>query len=713
MVLNLATIGLCAVALPIFAYLQSQRRDHGLQGLTGFWAMLLARYALLALQPENGSWTSRYAGVCAVVAAAMLLYIARHLLAEARPGALDRRWRYGFWVLGLAALGLTLAPEPATAIAGGLLAVILACSIGLLLWAGPPSYRWLAGAVAAWGAGLLPRYPDQDVLAVLAPALFGWAWLWVADHRAALPRTHPGTPPEQLHLFRQSVRRSREFEILTHIGTALSSSLDAGALLQAIHTQLRKLMDVRNFYVAFQDLEQDTIRFAFEVEDGERVPPRSRPRTQALTEHVIATGQPLLISRDVDLYIRQHGLTASGRPAKNWLGVPVTLQGQPCGVIAVQSQEQEDAYDAEHLRVLEILASQAGVALENARLFAEVQRDAGQKSFLNHIARLSISTLSSAEMLRTVVAETAQAFHYDHITVALLRSGGERDGLQLEIAASAGGHNDPLASPLIPLGRGLAGRAAASGQIQQQCGWKPTLDTDWSRCAQARSGLALPIRYAGETLGVLHLESHAPAGFPPDQVQVLQTLTDQIAVALNHANLFQKLEHQAITDSLTGVKTRRFFMEALQGEWRRARAAAADGGPASFAIVLVDVDEFKPLNDRYGHLEGDRVLVRIARLLEQKSRASSVVARYGGDEFTILVPACPPEVARLLPDRLHAAMAEDPMLAQRRINASLGLALYPDSGASPEELLHRADEEMYRIKQQRQHRRAAVAVGER
>ncbi|MGH9394889.1 MAG: sensor domain-containing diguanylate cyclase [Terriglobales bacterium] len=709
MEINLATIGVCALALTIFACLQANRHDHGLQGLAGFWAMLLAGSALLALDPRPDSWALRYAGVCAVVAASMLLYIVRRLLAEARPGALDRRWRLAFWLVSLAAVALTLSPPPFTWIGAWLLAPMLAAGIGLLLWAGAPSYRWLAAAVAIWGAALLPHYPDQvRVLAVLAPSLLAWAWLWVAAHRASHAAAHQGAPPEQVHLFRQSVRRSREFEILTHIGTALSSSLDSGALLQAIHTQLHKLMDVRNFYVAFQDLECDCIRFAFEVEDGERIPPRSRPRAQALTEHVIATGQPLLIARDVDLYIRQHGLTASGRPAKNWLGVPVLLQGQPCGVIAVQSKEQEDAFDTEHLRVLEILAGQAGVALDNARLFAEVQRDAGQKSFLNHIARLSISTLSPAQMLSTVVSETAQAFHYDHIAVALLRSAADRDGTQLEIAASAGGHTEAFASVLIPPGRGLAGRAAASGQMQKQTGLHAA-SSDWARCPQARSGLALPIRYAGETLGVLLLESHAQAGFSPDQVMVLQTLTDQVAVALNHANLFQKLEHQAITDSLTGVKTRRFFMEALQAEWRRARAAGAEGGPASFAIVLVDLDEFKPLNDRFGHLEGDRVLVRVARLLEQKSRASSVVARYGGDEFTILVPACPPELAQLLPERLQAALADDPMLAQRRLNASFGLALFPDSGASPEELLHRADAEMYRSKQQRQHRRAALA----
>jgi diguanylate cyclase (GGDEF)-like protein len=706
MELQYASVALCAMALPLFVYVQFSRRDARLQGWVGFWTALLAQSAVLAANPAPGSWLLRSAGACGVAAAAMLLFSARRLLGEARPQAIDYRWRYLFWALTALAMGLTLAPAPWSAGAGWVLAAVLAVAAALFWMLGPWPHRLLGLAAAFWGLTLAPHYPFPLPAAVLAPLFFSWAMLWLICHRAAAPSL-AAPAPEQLQLFRQSVRRSREFEILTHIGTALSASLDADALLQTIHTQLQKLMDVRSFYVAFQDLELDEIRFAFEVEDGVRVPPRSRPRGNALTEHVIATGQSLLISRDVTGYIQDHGLALSGKPAKNWMGVPVMLQGQPCGVIAVQSSDRDDAYDTEHLHVLEILASQAGVALDNARLFAEVQRDAGQKTFLNHIARLTISTLSPPEMLANVVAESARAFHYDHIAVAIIRPAAEFDDHpELEVAAVAGAHPGVLlARRRLPLGEGLAGRAAETGETQQV---SSSANRDWAVCPEARSGVALPIRYAGQTLGVLHLESHAPNGFPADQVMVLQTLTDQIAVALNHANLFQQLQHQAITDSLTGLKTRRFFMEALQAEWRRARAASLEGGEAGFAIVLVDLNEFKPLNDRFGHLEGDRILVRVARLLEQKSRASSVVARYGGDEFIILVPACQPEVARLLPQRLQSALDEDPVLVQRGVRGSFGLAVYPDAGASPEDLLHAADAAMYRSKQSGQRGRAGL-----
>ncbi|MGH9520291.1 MAG: GGDEF domain-containing protein, partial [Terriglobales bacterium] len=144
---------------------------------------------------------------------------------------------------------------------------------------------------------------------------------------------------------------------------------------------------------------------------------------------------------------------------------------------------------------------------------------------------------------------------------------------------------------------------------------------------------------------------------------------------------------------------------ALQAEWQRARRAGDN-----FCLVLLDLNGFKPVNDILGHVEGDRVLVKVGRLLEKKCRASSVVARYGGDEFIILVPACDPEAARQLPPRLAEAMADDPVLAQRQVTGSFGLAVYPDSGATPEELLRHADADMYRAKQSHHAARGPVLV---
>ena len=200
----------------------------------------------------------------------------------------------------------------------------------------------------------------------------------------------------------------------------------------------------------------------------------------------------------------------------------------------------------------------------------------------------------------------------------------------------------------------------------------------------------MPISYGDTLLGVLNVESRDENAFAPQDVLILNTLADLLATALHNSFVFQKLQQQSITDGLTGIKTRRFFWEALSSEWKRA---SRSGRP--FAVVLVDLDKFKEVNDSLGHLEGDLVLARVGRLLEQKCRQSNVVARYGGDEFIILMPETGIEQAQALAERLRVWLATDPMLEEHNITGSFGVASYPVHGYAMEDLIRVADAGMY------------------
>ena len=191
-------------------------------------------------------------------------------------------------------------------------------------------------------------------------------------------------------------------------------------------------------------------------------------------------------------------------------------------------------------------------------------------------------------------------------------------------------------------------------------------------------------------LGVLNIESRNENAFSPQDVLILNTLADLLATALHNAFVFQKLQQQSITDGLTGIKTRRFFWEALSAEWKRA---SRSGRP--FSVVLIDLDKFKEVNDTMGHFEGDLVLARVGRLLEQKSRQSNVVARYGGDEFIILMPETGAEQAEVLAERLRQWINADPMLSEHHITGSFGVASFPTHGFSIEDIIRVADAGMY------------------
>lgn len=478
-------------------------------------------------------------------------------------------------------------------------------------------------------------------------------------------------------------RHTREYQLLTQIGQAIHSRLDPDAVLQTIHKELGQLFEVETFYVAF--VEGDQVRFEYQVIEGVLQPKRTRALTNAVTEHIIRSGQPLLIRSEMDKARARLGLVPTGKGARSYCGVPIFLAGRPAGVMAALSYAREYAYGERDVKVMETAASQVAVAIENARLFAQEQRRAHYLEFLNNVSTSAISSQDSELMLAEIIGEIQKNFSFDHIGIGVL----DYTTKEIEIKAETGTAERALFRR-VPLGYGIIGRVARTNDmllLQSINAAEPQLRTILSG---ARSVLCIPISYGETLLGVLNVESLHEMAFLQPEVLILRTLADLLATALNNAFVFQKMQQQSITDGLTGIKTRRFFLEALQSEWKRA---SRNGHP--FSVVLVDLDNFKQVNDTLGHLEGDLVLARVARVLEQKCRQSNVVARYGGDEFVILMPETNLKEGEVLAERLRLWLATDPMLNDRRISGSFGLACYPLHGATAEEVLRVADAGMY------------------
>jgi PAS domain S-box-containing protein len=168
---------------------------------------------------------------------------------------------------------------------------------------------------------------------------------------------------------RRLERRVKELGSLQAVGQALSASLNLDRILEAIHTQVAALMPAENFYVALYDSETNEVSFPLAFEDGERKHWRSRSTGQGLTEYILRTHKPLLIQRDVGTTLQEIGIEQIGRLAASWLGVPILAEREPIGVIAIQSYDTSGAYDISHQEVLVTIASQAAVAIQNARLY--------------------------------------------------------------------------------------------------------------------------------------------------------------------------------------------------------------------------------------------------------------------------------------------------------------------------------------------------------
>jgi len=489
---------------------------------------------------------------------------------------------------------------------------------------------------------------------------------------------------ENYVLMQEAIRRTQEYELLTDIGQAVSARLDPDEVLRTIQRELGRLFDTRNFYIAFQ--EEDEIRFELEAVDGELLPKRSRRCTNGITEYIIQNGEPLLIRSEMEKTRTRLGLIPTGRRSRCLCGVPIFMMGRAMGVMAALNYEREFVYEERDLNVLKTAAGQVAVAVSNARLFAEEQRRSRYLEFLNSVSRSAISSQEPEAMMAEIVGEIEKNFHFDHIGIGILAYASK----EIEIKAEAGSAEKNLGRR-IPLGVGILGRVARNNEMAlvQKGGGGRLLGI----LPEAKSVLCIPITYGETLLGVLNVESLRENAFEPQEVLILRTLADLLATALHNAFIFKNMQQQSITDGLTGIKTRRFFNEALQSEWKRARRTRRP-----FSVVLVDLDKFKNINDTKGHLEGDLVLARVGRILEQKSRQSNIVARYGGDEFVVLMPETSIEQAQILCERLRLWIATDTMLNERQITGSFGVATFPVHGVSPDEILHIADMGMYNSK---------------
>jgi diguanylate cyclase (GGDEF)-like protein len=491
-----------------------------------------------------------------------------------------------------------------------------------------------------------------------------------------------GLTLENYVVMHDTQRRTKEFELLTQIGQAISSRLDQDEVLRAIQKELGQIFDTSDFYIAFQ--EGDEIRFELEVVNGEVQPKRSRKVGNGLTDYIIRAGQPLLVRADLEKARERLGVTfVPGKPAQCFCAVPIMLGGKSAGVMAAMNTEREYVFEQRDLEVMQIAGGQLSVAVENARLFAEEQRRARQFAFLNSISKTAISSEDSEQMLAEIVSHIQKNFRFDHIGIGIF----DYFTKEIEIRAEAGITAQVLGKR-IPLGTGIVGRVARTGEtaLVQMTGDQRLQGV----LPDSHAVLCIPITYGEKLQGVLNVESQSEDAFTPQDVLVMKTLADLLATALHNALVFQQLQQQSITDGLTGIKTRRFFWEALNSEWKRA---SRSGRP--FSVVLMDLDKFKEVNDTKGHLEGDLVLARVGRLLEQKCRQSNVVARYGGDEFIILMPETGVEQAQILAERLRLWISTDPMLQEQHITGSFGVGSFPVHGFSVEDIIRVADAGMY------------------
>jgi len=302
---------------------------------------------------------------------------------------------------------------------------------------------------------------------------------------------------------------------------------------------------------------------------------------------------------------------------------------------------------------------------------------------LSRVAKLAVSGQDAETILNQILVELEKAFALDHLDLRIVD-----DTTQALVVRAETGRGSAIGKR-SPLGSGLAARVARSRELafvdKNDVAEYPLANPD------TRTALCVPLAYQDTLLGILHLESQSENGFSPEAVLALQTAAGFLAIILYGAAALRSLQQQSVTDALTGLKTRRYFLEALQIECKRA---ARSGQP--FSLIMAGVDGLLDSLDRQ---ENELLLARVGQLLTQRCRQSNVVAHYEEDEFILLIPDATLEQAQTLAERLRFWLEADPVLKQRHLTGSFGVASYSSGASEAHELLHRAQTGMYLSKQ--------------
>ena len=208
-----------------------------------------------------------------------------------------------------------------------------------------------------------------------------------------------------------------------------------------------------------------------------------------------------------------------------------------------------------------------------------------------------------------------------------------------------------------------------------------------------------PLIIENEVLGILRVDSTRENRFGQYELRILDITGELAAVALENARLYRRTEELAIRDSLTGLYVHRYFMERLELEVQRASRS-----DISFALLMMDIDNFKNFNDEHGHVLGDAILRDIGRILKSKASAGDIVARYGGEEFVFLALNCKRKKAVKLANDIRKEIQDSVVMLRRRkysVRISIGVAIFPEDAKLKEDIIWEADRYLYKAKEKK------------
>ena len=326
------------------------------------------------------------------------------------------------------------------------------------------------------------------------------------------------------------------------------------------------------------------------------------------------------------------------------------------------------------------------------------------------VARALTSTLELEEILLTIMNKMAGFFGPERWSLLMV----DEQTKELYYRIAVGEEAESLKGLRVAMGESVAGWVAQTGNPLMVP--DVSLDPHWSAFARRHPELKIhsmacvPVRSANKTLGVIQLLNSKFDLMSEYSLSFLRILCDYAAIAIQNAQSMELIQQLSITDSCTGLYNSRHLYNLM--EECVTRSAAGQGEP--FSLLFIDLDRFKSVNDKHGHLVGSQLLAEVGQMLKRRAGPEQSCFRYGGDEFVVLLPRMAKQEALVVARDVFLAMRETVFLESTsplRLTGSFGLASFPADGGSVHAMLRAADTMMYKVKNSTRDNLAVMGQG--
>lgn len=498
-------------------------------------------------------------------------------------------------------------------------------------------------------------------------------------------------------LYHEEHLRRLMVEGLTVTSSALSATMDSNRIPDLLLQELAHILPYDT--ATFWNLDGDQLELCrargyslvFGEEVDRHIIKRLPIETAPFLKLILDTGKPIIVET---VELGNHQLPhVFGQHIRSWAGAPILIQGKPIGLFTIESRES-GRFNHSMRSILSAICGQAGLSYQNADLYQAEKRLRTRAEMLQKATAALTAELELPQLLEQVMNYLGSVVQHDSVCIFLY----EEESKAMRAVAGRG-----FKKPNDIIGKLFSADNSLFTIVFQQK--QPLILNDtmgdprferWGEAQHIRGWMGIPLIWREKVIGCMTVDSRSPNAYDEDTANYALAFANQVASAIQIARLFSELQSLALSDPLTGAINRRQFFEMAA-----SLIAKTKNENQTISAIMIDVDNYKKINDTHGHLSGDLILKVVTDCFKAVIKSNDLLSRVGGDEFAVLLPNQDCRQAEEVAERLRSSLEQAAIIVREQqvgITASFGVAEIDRVRMDLDDLLNRADQALYQSK---------------